>query len=150
MKMVLSGVLGVVFSVIASTSTAANGVFYECDMNSGHRETNWVANKTGFVVFSNGAVTVVDQWVMHFMGGPQKARVRKLNGGKLRINWNLTDIENSNGQKMAPNNYSALLNTKSKTVRITVSSSAYSGARITGTGRCQVRSELPRIVGKGS
>lgn len=137
---------GALMGLVSATDVAAKDSLYDCSILKTSAKLNWIAKKIGFVVRENGQVQVVDEHILHFMDTPQSARVRK-SGDVLRIGWNLTDITSDTGSTLPVMKYRANLNVKKQSVKIYVTSSAFTGAKMNGTGTCRILTGMPKIEG---
>ncbi len=115
---------------------AAKGVLYDCDLNA-NRAMGWVSNKMAFVFDGKGDVQIVDSVVLHYVGNPVPARVRRT-GDVARLNWTLSGAVDRVGQIIPTISYSAKLDLKKLTVEVLAKPARFP-QRFTGKGRCTQR-----------
>lgn len=131
----------------ASAQAASKGVFYECDMTSSQRDSNWIAPKIGLVLFETGQAKIVDPWVLRYMDGPLDVTPRTPRKDLVRVSWVLSNITTNIGKRLEPIRYRMDLNTVRKTAKVWASWTVYDGARYNGEGTCKVYDRVPKLPG---
>lgn len=126
----------VVFGALFTLPAMAAGVLYDCDLDA-KRAKGWVSNKMAFVFEDNGSVKVVDSVLLHYVGNPVAARMRK-SGDVARLNWSISGAVDNAQQFIPTFSYTAKLNLK--TLSLSVSAKpAYFPQRFSGKGSCVKR-----------
>jgi hypothetical protein len=90
-----------------------------------------------FVFEDNGSVKVVDGVLLHYVGNPVAARVRK-KGDVARLNWSMSGAVDSAQQFIPTFSYTAKLNLKTLNLSVLAKPVGFA-QRFTGKGSCVKR-----------
>ncbi len=135
MKLKLKLAAFVIAASIGSPAMSA-GVLYDCDLDV-KRAQGWVSNKMAFVFEDTGSVKVADGVLLHYVGNPVAARLRK-KGEVARLNWNLAGAVDVAQQVIPTISYSAKLNLKTLSLSVSARPVGFP-QKFSGKGTCVKR-----------
>ncbi len=125
-----------VLSAFLALPAVAGGVLYDCDLDA-KRTRGWISNKTAFVFDDSGTAKVVDSVLLHYVGNPVPARIRK-KGDVARLNWSIAAATDNVGQIIPTLSYTAKLNLKTLSLSVSVKPARFP-ERLTAKGTCKKR-----------
>ncbi|UWR21344.1 hypothetical protein [Sulfitobacter sp. S190] len=115
--MMLRSVLAVCsLCVSVAAPTHAAGLFYDCTMDV-DEPNGWVSPKVGLVFDAAGKLQVIDAPVLHFVGKPVPAKVRR-RGASMRFNWSIREMQDSTGRRIPDFRYDGKLDTATGAISV--------------------------------
>lgn len=128
----IAAALTAVFILPAAPVLAA-GVLYDCSLEA-KRARGRISHKMAFAFEDTGDVKVVDGVLLHYVGNPVPARVRKT-GDVARLDWNISGAVDDAGQFIPTFAYTAKLNLKKLKLSVSAKSARFP-QRVKAAGTC--------------
>ncbi|KEJ90330.1 hypothetical protein [Sulfitobacter donghicola] len=134
--MLRQSLIATLMVVSLAAPAAAKGVLYDCKLDA-KRAKGWVSPTMAIVFEDAGTVKVADGALLHYVGHPVVARVRK-SGDVARLHWNIAGAHDHVGQVIPTFSYTAKLNLKTLGVSVLAKPVGFP-QRFTGKGTCKKR-----------